>query len=176
MSYVGELGWELHVPTEMAVHVFEALMDPADADARSAPPTLAGYYAIEALRLEKGFRAFGHELSGDDTPLDAGLGFTLAMDKTPAFRGRAALEQQKRSNKTRRHLLSFVVDDPQANLPWGGELILHNGQPAGFLTSATFSPTLGRAIGMVGLVLDVPLMRLHSSCSSSFLPPPHFPF
>lgn len=87
ISYMGELGWELYVPTEIADHFFERL--------RSHHPSLrfGGYYAIDSLRLEKGYRAWGGDISPDDTPLESGLGFAVNYDKD--FIGKEALLKQK---------------------------------------------------------------------------------
>ena len=79
LTFVGELGWELHVPAEMAVAAFERLTGPGG----TAPPTLAGYYAIDSLRLEKGYRVWGRELTPDTTPVEAGLTFTCKDRSAP---------------------------------------------------------------------------------------------
>src|SRR6185369_12857765 len=89
ITYVGELGWELHVPTEQAVMVYDTLMTAG----KSLGVVNAGHYAINSLRLEKGYRAWGAELSPDDSPLEAGLGF--ALDWSKPFLGREALLNQK---------------------------------------------------------------------------------
>ena len=142
MTYVGELGWELTVPTELATGVWDRLVDAgADLGLR-----LAGYYAINALRLDKGYRAFGPELGPDRTPVEAGLTFTCDLSGDRAFVGREVVEQQRADGPSRR-LASFVVDDPAAVL-WGGELLLRDGRPVGQVTSAASSATLGAAVGL----------------------------
>ena len=83
ITYVGELGWELYVPVEFAPAVYEALM----AAGAALGLVDAGYYAMDSLRMEKAYRAWGHELTSDDTPLEAGLAFTVAWDKRAAFSG-----------------------------------------------------------------------------------------
>jgi glycine cleavage system aminomethyltransferase T/glycine/D-amino acid oxidase-like deaminating enzyme len=140
LTYVGELGWELHIPSEVAVAAFERLTDPANA----ITPRLAGYYAIESLRLEKGYRAFGRELGPDTSPVEAGLSFACKLNTNIPFRGRAAVERQKEDGVARR-LVSLVVSDPDA-YAWGGELLLRDGEPAGFASSAAFGHTVGRAV------------------------------
>ena len=140
ISYVGELGWELHGPFDAIPKVYEALRD-AGAD---LSVTHAGHYAINAMRLEKAYRAWGHELSTDETPLEAGLGF--AVDWETYFLGKEALLEQK-SNGIRKRLIAFVLEDPEPTL-WGSEPIHMNGELAGYTTSGGFSPTLGRAIGL----------------------------
>jgi glycine cleavage system aminomethyltransferase T/glycine/D-amino acid oxidase-like deaminating enzyme len=140
LTYVGELGWELYVPSEVAVAALERLTDPGNA----MTPKLAGYYAIESLRLEKGYRAFGHELGPDTSPVEAGLTFACKLGTNIPFRGRHAVERQRADGVTRR-LVSLVVTDPDA-YAWGGELLLRDGEPAGFASSAAFGHTVGRAV------------------------------
>jgi len=105
----------------------------------------AGYYTIDALRIEAGRRAWGAELSPDETPLEAGLTQAVAFDKTPRFIGREALRRQRERGVARR-LVQFTLDDPAA-FPWGGEPILMDGRYIGELTSAGYSRRLGRAVG-----------------------------
>ena len=145
LTYVGELGWELYVPSEVAVAAFERLTDPGNA----ITPKLAGYYAIESLRLEKGYRAFGRELGPDTSPVEAGLTFACKLGTDIPFRGREAVQRQRADGVTRR-LASLVVTDPDA-YAWGGELLLRDGEPAGFASSAAFGHTVGRAV-LLGLI------------------------
>lgn len=145
LTYVGELGWELYVPSEVAVAAFERLTDPGNA----ITPKLAGYYAIESLRLEKGYRAFGRELGPDTSPVEAGLTFACKLGTNIPFRGREAVERQRADGVTRR-LVSLVVTDPDA-YAWGGELLLRDGEPAGFASSAAYGHTVGRAV-LLGFV------------------------
>ena len=142
LTYVGELGWELYVPVEMAVTVYEALQG-AGLDLGLAD---GGYYAIDSLRLEKAYRAWGRELSPDFDPVEAGLLFAVDLRKRVDFRGRAAVENA-RATGPRRRLASFVLEDPEVML-WGGELILRDGAPVGQLTSAAFGHTLGAAVAL----------------------------
>jgi glycine cleavage system aminomethyltransferase T/glycine/D-amino acid oxidase-like deaminating enzyme len=142
ITYVGELGWELYVPAEFAVGVYEDLMA-AGADLGVAN---AGYYAIESLRLEKGYRAFGRELTPDYNPAEAGLLFACKLGGSLGFLGREAVEKAK-ADGPRRRLVSVVLADAEAML-WGGELLLRDGQPAGQLTSGAFGAALGAAVGL----------------------------
>lgn len=145
ITYVGELGWELYVPTEFAVGVHTDLL--------SAGSDLGvmngGYYAIDSLRLEKGYRAFGRELTPDCTPVDAGLLFACKLRTDIDFLGRSAVEAARAAG-ARRKLVSFSVDDPAAML-WGGELVLRDGVPAGQVTSAAWGPTVGSCVGLAYL-------------------------
>lgn len=148
MTYVGELGWELMIPAASAATVYDAL-DATD----------AGYYAIESLRLEKGYRAFGRELTPDFGPVEAGLVFATALNGTKDFLGRAALEAHRAelaSGGPRRRLVSFVVSSPEPML-WGGELVLRDGVPAGQVTSAAWGATVGSCVGLAYLRHDGPV-------------------
>ena len=106
----------------------------------------AGYYTIDALRIEAGRRAWGAELSPDETPWEAGLGYAVKMDKAAAFVGREALQAQRDKGLTKR-LVMFTFDDP-AVFPWGGEPILMDGRNVGELTSTGYSRRHGRAVAM----------------------------
>ena len=140
ITYVGELGWELLVPAEFAVGVYDLLDDAG----RPLGARDAGYYALNALRLEKGYRAFGPELGPDFGPVDAGLLFAA---RSPAeFIGRSAL-QEARDRGPRRRLVSWVAADPDVML-WGGELILCDGAAAGQVTSAAYATTTGACVGL----------------------------
>ncbi|MGB9367606.1 MAG: FAD-dependent oxidoreductase [Xanthobacteraceae bacterium] len=141
-TYVGELGWELYVPTEHAGGVYDALMEAGgDLGVRNA-----GYYAIESLRLEKGYRAWGRELTPDYNPYEAGLSFAVKLDKGD-FIGRDALIATKAKPPARR-LLSFVALSPDTPIAHGGELILRNGEPAGEVTSAAYGHTVGGIVAL----------------------------
>lgn len=147
ITYVGELGWELHIPTEFAVGVYEAVMAAGAAFGISN----AGYRAIETLRLEKGYRAWGSDIGPDHTPLEAGLGWAVKLRSGIPFLGRAALEAQ-RGQPLKKMLATFTVEDPSVVL-LGRETILRDGRPAGWLSSGGFGHTLGKPIGL-GYVRD----------------------
>ncbi|MDI3309216.1 MAG: FAD-dependent oxidoreductase [Acetobacteraceae bacterium] len=142
-AYTGELGFELYVPTEFALTAHEALLEAgAGLGLRHA-----GYYALESLRVEKGFRAWGRELTPDDTPWEAGLGFAVALDKGADFIGREAL-LATRGVSRRKRLVSLLATEPDGPLAWGGELLLREGRPVGKVTSAAYGHSRG---GMVAL-------------------------
>ncbi len=142
ITYVGELGWELYVPTEFAVGVYEQLTD-AGSDLGLAN---AGYYTINSLRLDKGYRAFGPDLTPDHNPVEAGLTFTCKLQSPVAFIGREAVEKVV-ADGPRRRLVSFRLDD-QDPMMWGGELVLRDGTAVGQVTSAAWSDTLGTCVGL----------------------------
>jgi glycine cleavage system aminomethyltransferase T/glycine/D-amino acid oxidase-like deaminating enzyme len=142
LTYVGELGWELCSPMEFAVGVYEDLMA-AGADLGVAN---GGYYAIESLRLEKGYRAFGRELTPDYNPVEAGLLFACKLKTDIGFLGRDAVEKARAAGP-RQRLVSLVLDDPEIMM-WGGELLVRDGAAAGLVTSAAWGATLGASVGM----------------------------
>ena len=165
MSYVGGPGYELYVPIEMARHVYLALHEAGAGlglpDEAGRPGGLcdAGYYALDALRIEAGRRAWGAELGPDETPWQAGLAFAVNLDKADAFIGREAL-QRSRDEPLVKKLLSFVLDDPAAYC-WGGEAILIDGQPVGELSSAGWSPAASACAGL-GYVRGAAAGRVHA--------------
>lgn len=142
VTYVGELGWELHVPVEQLTSVYDALWEAG----RDLGLANAGHYAINSLRLEKGYRAWGADISPDDTPLEAGLSFAVAWEKPGGFLGRDALLRQKKDGLKKR-LVVFVLEDPEPIL-WGHEPIFRNGERVGYTTSAGYGHTLGGAVAM----------------------------
>ncbi len=142
MSYVGGPGYEMVVPTDQCATLYDALVE------AGAPFGLkdAGYYTIDALRIEAGRRAWGAELSPDETPFEAGLGFAVRLDKGCEFTGRDALVRQRAAG-VRKRLALFTFDDAAA-FPWGGEPIAMDGRALGELTSAGYSRAHGRAVAM----------------------------
>jgi heterotetrameric sarcosine oxidase gamma subunit len=142
ITYVGELGWELYVPAEFAVGVYEDLLT-AGADFGVAR---GGYYAIESLRLEKGYRAFGRELTPNDNPVEAGLLFACKLKTDIDFLGRVAVEKAK-ADGPRRKVVGFSVGSAEPML-WGGELLLRDGVVAGQVTSAAWGETTGACVGL----------------------------
>ena len=163
LTYVGELGWELAVPTEYAAGLYDDLMA-AGAEWGASP---AGYHAIEALRLEKGNRAFGRELTPDYGPVEAGLTFTCALESGREFLGREAVERA-REGGVRRRLLSVRLADP-AVMMWGGELITTAGTPCGQVTSAAWSDELEACIGLAYVWdPDGDVLSLADACERSY--------
>ncbi len=143
ISYMGELGWELYVPAEYALRVFDRLL--ASGEDLGVKP--AGMHAMDALRIEKAYRHFGHDIAEEDTPLEAGLGFAVAFDKGVDFIGREALLKQKAQGRLTKRMVQFALEDP-------GPLLYHNepiwldGQCVGYTSSANYGHHLGRAIAM----------------------------
>ena len=164
LSYVGGPGYELYVPTEMARHVYLALHEAGAELGLSGDPGRpgglcdAGYYALDALRIEAGRRAWGAELGPDETPWEAGLAFALKMDKPVPFIGREALIKLQ-GQPLRKKLLNFVLDDPSVWV-WGGEAIQLGGDNVGELRSVGWSPAAGACVGL-GYVRGAAAQAVH---------------
>ncbi|CAN5463419.1 FAD-dependent oxidoreductase [soil metagenome] len=140
ITYMGELGWELHVPVEGAAAVYDELMNVGHEHGL----VNAGYRSIESCRLEKGYRAWGSDIGPDHTPLEAGLGWAVKLKSGVAFKGRDAIEAQRRSG-VRKMLAAFTV--PPESVLLGRETIYRNGVRVGWLTSGGFGYTIDRSIG-----------------------------
>lgn len=142
ITYVGELGWELYIPTEFAALVYDQLIEKgADFGLRHA-----GYHALNSLRMEKGYRHWGHDITVDETPIEAGLSFAVSFDKNDGFIGREALLRQKEQGVKKR-LVQFALEDCEP-LIYHNEPIWRDNQIVGYLTSGMFGYTCGRSIGM----------------------------
>jgi 4-methylaminobutanoate oxidase (formaldehyde-forming) len=142
ITYVGELGWEIYIPTEFALHVFDEIMRAGEAvDLR-----LCGFHAMTSCRLEKAYRHWGHDIGPEDSPLEAGLGFAVALGKDADFVGRSALEAQKAKGLERR-LVQFQLDEPELML-YHDEPIYRNGKRMGLTTSGGWGHSVGKAIAM----------------------------
>ena len=145
ITYVGELGYEVYVPTEMSLHVYESIQNAAKD--LSVTLTLGGYYAVESLRIEKGYRAWAHELSTDTTPLEAGLSFTVKWEKAD-FKGRKRLAELYESKSPLKRRLVHVVSADADLYLLGDEPLLRNDVIVGYLSSAAYGHTLGRSVAM----------------------------
>jgi 4-methylaminobutanoate oxidase (formaldehyde-forming) len=138
---VGELGYELHVPIGAIGEMFDALMA-AGAKHGISP---AGYRAIESLRLEKGYRAWGSDITPNDNPFEAGLGFAVKLKSNTPFMGREACAAQSHA-PLRKRLAGFTTENSDVVL-LGRETILRNGKQVGYLTSGGYGYTIGRPVG-----------------------------
>jgi 4-methylaminobutanoate oxidase (formaldehyde-forming) len=143
VTYLGELGWELYIPTEHARDVYDRLVG---AGARHGLKH-AGLQALGSLRLEKAYRDFGHDIGNLDTPLEAGLGFAVKLDKPGGFIGRDALAVQKKAGVPRRRLVQFLMDDSEPLL-YHGEVIWRSGVAVGTIRAGAFGHTLGASVGL----------------------------
>ncbi|WP_363293433.1 glycine cleavage T C-terminal barrel domain-containing protein [Mesorhizobium sp.] len=145
---MGELGWELHIPTEQTLGVYDALV----AGGVDLGVGHAGYVALNTLRLEAGYRDWGSDVGDEDTPLESGLAFTVAWDKPEDFIGRAALEAQ-RGRPQRRRLVQLAAPEAKS-LMFGTEPVWRNGTVVGYLRSTGFGHTVGCGIGTGYLTSD----------------------
>jgi len=150
MTYVGELGYELFVPTEMTVSLYDAIVAAgADLGLRHA-----GLAALDSLRMEKANRDYTHDVDNLDNPIEAGLRFTVAFDK-PSFRGRDALAAIRDAVPSRR-LVQVALDDPDPLLR-GGEPVLRDDKPVGYVRAGAYGHTLGRSVGLAMLEAGEPV-------------------
>jgi 4-methylaminobutanoate oxidase (formaldehyde-forming) len=142
ITYVGELGWELYIPTEFSLHVFDMLVE---AGAEFGLKHL-GLHALDSLRLEKAYRDYGGDIDNTDTPLEVGLGYFVDFDKPGGFIGRAALLRLKESGY-RYRMPQFLLEDPEPLL-YFGEIIYRDGEPVGRLMAGSYGHTLGASVGV----------------------------
>ncbi len=142
ITYVGELGWELYIPTEQALGVYDALVQAGE----SFDLKHIGMHALNSLRIEKAYRHWGHDITDEDTPLEAGLGFAVDMKKEGGFIGKEALEQQKQDGIKKR-LVNFVLTDPEPLL-YHNEPIWRDEEIVGYIASGMFGHTLDGAVGL----------------------------
>lgn len=140
ITYVGELGWELHLPVEYATTVYDALMNAGEQHGL----VNAGYRAIESCRLEKGYRAWGADIGPDHTPFEAGLGWAVKLGKNIDFKGRGAMQSQKHDGVKK--MLACFTTDPETVL-LGRETIYRNGERVGWLSSGGFGYSVAKSIG-----------------------------
>jgi 4-methylaminobutanoate oxidase (formaldehyde-forming) len=142
ITFVGTLGWELYIPSEMASAVYDAIV----AEGAGFGLEHAGYHAMGSLRMEKAYREWGHDVTPDDTPLEAGLGFAVAWNKPGGFLGQEALADQ-REKGVRRRLVGFALEDKEP-LILHDEPIWRNGILTGRMTSGAFGHTVDRSLGL----------------------------
>jgi 4-methylaminobutanoate oxidase (formaldehyde-forming) len=143
ITYLGELGYELHIPAEQAVGVYDRLVEAG----RELGLRHAGLKALSSLRMEKGYRDYGHDIDNTDTVLEAGLGFAVALDKPGGFIGRDAVAAQKAAGPLSRRLVQVLLADPEPLL-FHAEVVRRNGTEVGYVRAASYGWTLGGAVGL----------------------------
>ncbi|MSX54214.1 MAG: FAD-dependent oxidoreductase [Actinobacteria bacterium] len=143
ITYLGELGYELYVPTEQAVHVYDLLLVAGE----PFGVRLAGLKALASLRMEKGYRDYGHDIDNTDDPLSAGFGFALALDKPGGFVGRDAVLARKAAGPLTQRLVQVFVHDPEP-LMFHAEVVRRDGTAVGYVRAASYGHTLGGAVGL----------------------------
>jgi 4-methylaminobutanoate oxidase (formaldehyde-forming) len=148
VTYVGELGWELYPSTEYGLRLFDTLLEAG----RPHGVVAAGYRAIDSLRLEKGYRAWGSDLTPEDDPFEAGLGFAVRME-APGFLGNEALERAQAAGVDRR-LSCLVLEDARA-MCLGNEPVFHDGEVVARVTSGGIGYSVGRSIAYAYLPVSL---------------------
>jgi glycine cleavage system aminomethyltransferase T len=143
ITYLGELGYELYIPAEQAVHVYDRLVDAG----REFALVHAGLKALSSLRMEKGYRDYGHDIDNTDTPDEAGLGFALDLGKPAGFIGREAVLAQRTRGPLERRLLQVLVQDPAPQM-FHAVVVRRDGVPVGYVRAASYGHTLGGAVGL----------------------------
>ncbi len=143
ITYLGELGYELYVPAEQAIGVYDRLV----AAGERVGLVHAGLKALASLRMEKGYRDYGHDIDNTDTVLEAGLGFAVALAKPDGFIGRDAVAEQKAAGPLRKRLLQILVTDPEPQM-FHAEVVRRDGVPVGYIRAASYGHTVGGAVGL----------------------------
>ena len=143
LTYVGELGFELYIPTGFALPVYDAIL----AEGSRHGLQHCGYHALNTLRIEKAYREWAHDIGPDDSPIVSGLAFTCAYDKAGGFIGRDALLREREAGLPKRRLVQLRFDDPDA-FAYHNEPLYRDGERVGFVTSAGYGHTLGACIAM----------------------------
>ncbi|HNO66933.1 MAG TPA: aminomethyltransferase family protein, partial [Pseudomonadota bacterium] len=149
ITYLGELGYELYIPTEQALHVYDRLME-AGRDLGVRP---AGLKALASLRMEKGYRDYGHDIDNTDSVLEAGLGFAVDLKKPEGFLGKAAVLAKKAEGPLKKRLLQVQVLDPDPLL-FHAEVVYRNQRALGYIRAASYGHTLGGAVGLAMIEAD----------------------
>jgi 4-methylaminobutanoate oxidase (formaldehyde-forming) len=144
ITYLGELGYELYIPTEQATHVYDRVV----AAGAAFGLRHAGLKALASLRMEKGYRDYGHDIDNTDGPLEAGLGFALDLKKPGGFIGKEAVLAARAAGPLTRRLVQVLVKDPEAML-FHAEPVLRDGKALGYVRAASYGHTLGGAVGLV---------------------------
>ncbi len=143
ITYLGELGYELYVPTEQAVHVYDRLVAAGEAFGLRH----AGLKALASLRMEKGYRDYGHDIDNTDSVLEAGLGFAVDLKKPGGFLGKEAVLAKKAQGPLKRRILQVLVQDPEPMM-FHAEIVKRDKKPVGYVRAASYGHTLGGAVGL----------------------------
>jgi len=152
ITYLGELGYELYIPVEQAVSVYDRVV----AAGRAVGLRHAGLKALSSLRMEKGYRDYGHDIDNTDSVLEAGLGFAVALDKPGGFIGREAVLAKKAAGPPTRRLVQLLLTDPEP-LMFHAEVVRRDGVPVGYIRAASYGFTLGGAVGLAMIEADRPV-------------------
>jgi glycine cleavage system aminomethyltransferase T/glycine/D-amino acid oxidase-like deaminating enzyme len=156
ITYLGELGYELYIPAEQAVHVYDRIVEAGDAVGLRH----AGLKALSSLRMEKGYRDYGHDIDNTDSVLEAGLGFFVAIDKPGGFIGRDAVLSKKAAGPLTRRVVQILVTDPDPLL-YHAEVVHRDGAPVGYVRAASYGFTLGGAVGLAMIEAGEPVNQAY---------------
>ena len=156
ITYLGELGYELYMPAEQATHVYDRLVEAG----REVDLVHAGLKALASLRMEKGYRDYGHDIDNTDSVLEAGLGFAVDLAKPGGFLGRDAVLAKKAEGPLTRRILQVLVQDPDPLL-FHAEIVRRNDEPVGYVRAASYGFTLGGAVGLVMVEAGEPVNRAY---------------
>jgi 4-methylaminobutanoate oxidase (formaldehyde-forming) len=152
ITYLGELGYELYIPTEQAMHVYDRLV----AAGAGVGLRHAGLKTLASCRMEKGYRDYGHDIDNTDSVLEAGLGFAVDLKKPGGFLGKEAVLAQKAAGPLKKRLVQILISDPQPML-FHAEVIRRNDRPVGYIRAASYGHTLGGAVGLAMIEADEPI-------------------
>jgi glycine cleavage system aminomethyltransferase T len=156
ITYLGELGYELYIPAEQAVHVYDRIVEAGDAVGLRH----AGLKALGSLRMEKGYRDYGHDIDNTESVLEAGLGFFVAIDKPGGFIGRDAVLSKKAAGPLTRRVVQILVTDPDPLL-YHAEVVRRDGAPVGYVRAASYGFTLGGAVGLAMIEAGEPVNQAY---------------
>jgi 4-methylaminobutanoate oxidase (formaldehyde-forming) len=152
ITYLGELGYELYIPTEQAMHVYERIVEAG----RAVGLRHAGLKALASLRMEKGYRDYGHDIDNTDSVLEAGLGFAVDLKKPGGFLGKDAVLAKKAAGPLTRRIVQLLVKDPEPLL-FHAEVVKRNGKAVGYIRAASYGHTLGGAVGLMMVEAGEPI-------------------
>jgi 4-methylaminobutanoate oxidase (formaldehyde-forming) len=161
ITYLGELGYELYIPSEQALHVYERIVDAGG----HVGLKHAGLKTLASCRMEKGYRDYGHDIDNTDSVLEAGLGFFVALDKPGGFIGRDAVAAMKARGPLTRRLAQVLVKDPSAMM-FHAEIVLRNGTAVGYIRAASYGHTLGGAVGLAMIDAGAPIDEAYMNDAS----------
>lgn len=153
ITYLGELGYELYIPAEQATHVYDRILEAGKTTQFSIMH--AGLKALASLRLEKGYRDYGHDIDNTDDPFECGLGFAVDLNK-PDFIGKEAVLKKKTAGPMTRRLVQVLVKDPEPLL-YHAEILYRNGKAIGYIRAGSYGFTLGGAVGLAMLEAGEPV-------------------
>jgi glycine cleavage system aminomethyltransferase T/glycine/D-amino acid oxidase-like deaminating enzyme len=161
ITYLGELGYELYVPTEQSTHVYDRIVDAG----RHVGLRHAGLKALASLRMEKGYRDYGHDIDNTDSVLEAGLGFAVDLKKPGGFIGREAVVAKKAEGPMTRRIVQVLVKDPEPMM-FHAEIVLRDGKPVGYIRAASYGFSVGGAVGLAMIEAGQPVDQAYLDTGS----------